>query len=312
MLEPQTPLRSDDAAGLAARLCQALREHGHDVELIRIPFCEELGERVVEQMLAVRLINLDNVERAVALRFPAYLLPHEDRVVWLQQRAAAPPGAPGVSVRAAERSYLAEAVRLHAGSALAARELARDVGMSAPVLYAPLSDGGAYRCERYGERLLLLAADGVTPAVAVAVAALARAPGARLTLACPATAAEALAALARELDAQEQVELVEIPDGRPFELLAAARALVCVERDSELLAREAFRSSKAVIALADCGCAVELVRDRVNGRVAATVEELGQAFEELSRELALAERYGAAASSVPEASWESVVTELTQ
>ena len=312
VLEPQAPLRSDDAAGLAARLCQALREHGHDVELIRIPFCEELGERVVEQMLAVRLVNLDHVDRAVALRFPAYLLPHEDRVVWLQERASAPAGAIGVSVRAAERSYLAEAARVYAGSSLAARELARDSGLLASVLYAPLWDGGDYRCDRYGERLLALAPDGVTPAVAVALAALAAAPAARLSLACPSSSAQVLGALARELGAQERVELVELPAGRPVELLAAARALVCVERDSELAAREAFRSSKAVITLTDCGCAGELVRDRVNGRVAANVEELARAFEELSGDLAAAERYGAAASRTPEASWESVVAELTR
>jgi hypothetical protein len=312
VIEPQMPLRRDDGAEVAERLCGALVEYGHDVELIRIPFREELGERVVEQMLAVRLVNLDNVERAVALRFPAYLLPHEDRVVWLQQRAVAPAGELGASVRAAERSYLAEAARVHAASTLAARELARDTGLLAPVLYEPLREDGAYRCESYGERLLLLAADGVTPAVAVALAALARAPAARLTLACPAAAAEAMVALARELGTQERVELVELVEGRPFELLAVARALVCVERDSELIAREAFRSGKAAIALADCGCAGELVRDRVNGRVAATVEELGQAFEELSQDLALAERYGIAAARAPQASWESVVAELTR
>jgi glycosyltransferase involved in cell wall biosynthesis len=312
VLEPQTPMRPDDGAELAERLCEALDEHGHEVELIRIPFREELGERVLEQMLAVRLVNLDNVERAVALRFPAYLLPHEGRVVWLQQRALARGGELGASVRAAERRYLAEAARVHATSALAARELARDTGLWAPVLYEPLREDGAYRCERYGERLLLLAGDGVTPSVAVALAALALAPAARMTLACPAAALEAVAALARELGTHERVELVELTERGPVELLAVARALVCVERDSELSAREAFRCGKAVIALADCGCAGELLRDGVNGRVAATVEELGQAYEELSQDLGLAERYGIAASSVPEASWESVVAELTR
>jgi glycosyltransferase involved in cell wall biosynthesis len=312
VLEPQLPLRVDDEAELAERLCEALHEHGYDVELIRIPFREELGERVPEQMLALRLINLDNVDRAIALRFPAYLLPHSDRVVWLSQRAKASTGAPGASVRAAERSYLAEAARVHAASALAARELALDTGLSASVLYPPLRDPRAYRCERYGERLLLSAEDGVTPSVAVALAALSRAPSAGLTLACPAVSAPALSALASELGVSERVELVEQAEERPFALLASARALVCVERDCELLAREAFRSSKAVIALADCGGAGELVRDRDNGRVAATAEELSQAFEELSQDRALAERYGSAGAQEPQASWETVVAELTR
>jgi hypothetical protein len=312
VLEPQLPLRADDEAELAERLCEALHEHGHDVELIRIPFREERGERVVEQMLAVRLINLDNVDRAIALRFPAYLLPHRDRVVWLSRRAQASAGELGASIRAAERSYLAEAARVHAVSALAARELVLDTGLAASVLYAPLRDPRAYRCERYGEWLLLSAEDGVTASVAVALAALARAPSARLTLVCPPASAPALSALAAELGVSERIDLVEPAEERPFALLASARAVVCVEGESELLAREAFRSSKAVIALADCGCSGELVRDRVNGRVVDTLEELAQAFEELSQDLALAERYGNAASQESQASWETVVAELTR
>lgn len=308
VLERQVPF-AGDGDGVAAELCRALREHGHEVELIRLPFPQELSERVVEQMLAVRLVNLDNVDRAVALRFPAYLLPHEDRVVWLARRAARRAGALGECVLGAERACLAEAARVHAASALLARGLARETGLQASVLYAPLREEQAYRCERYGDRLLLNAATGVTAGVAVALAALAGAPSARLTVACGAQDAARLRALARELDVAERVEAAAEP---LVELLARARAVVCVERDSELAARQAFRSRKGVLALADCGCADELVRDSVNGRLAAGVEELAAAFEELSADPAIAERYGEAAAAAPSASWEAVVAELTR
>lgn len=312
VLDSQVPFHPDAGDELAGALCGALREHGHEAELIRLPFRADPPERVVEQMLAVRLVNLDNVDRAVALRFPAYLLAHGHRAVWLQRRAPALPAAAARSARAAERAFLDEADRLYAPSALSARELASDTGLRAAVLYAPLEDEHAYRFERHGMRLLLVAQRGPTAGVAVAFAALARAPAAQLTLACHPADAEAMLALAGELGARGRIELAELPPGRPIELLAHSRAVVCVERDSEELAREAFRSHKGVIALADCGCAGELVLDGVNGRIVTTLEELAAALEEISQDARLAERYGAAAAAMPRASWENVVAELTR
>jgi hypothetical protein len=160
VLDRQTPFRCGDGEALAARLCEALREHGHASELIRIPFRSDRPATVVDQMLAARLVHLDNVDRAVALRFPAYLLAHDRRVVWLPPRHDGRhdslPADVRTAVRAAQRAHLGEAARLHARSALAARALARDSGLDAGVLYAPLPEAD-YRCERYGDQLLALA-----------------------------------------------------------------------------------------------------------------------------------------------------------
>ncbi len=323
VLDSQIPFRSGESEWLAGRLCEALRERGHVSELIRIPFNGERPQAVVDQMLAMRLVHLDNVDRAVALRFPAYLLAHEGRVVWLAERfgAAWVSGLPGevrVSVRAAERAYLGEAARVHAGSALLARTLARDVGVAASVLYAPLRSDGAHRCERYGDYLLLAGAESVTPGVCVAFAALSRAGGsARLVVACAREPTAALRQLPGELGVAGRVELVAAAAGSPgrIALLAGARAVVCVEDACEEVAREAFASRKAVIALADCGCVPGLVRDGVSGRVAATLEELTAAFDEISQDAALAERHGATALGLLAElgiSWDAVAAELTR
>src|SRR5438309_11524786 len=60
-----------------------LNEFGHEAVLVRIPFTWDPPERIAENMLACRLLRLPNVERVVAFKFPAYFVPHENKVLWL-------------------------------------------------------------------------------------------------------------------------------------------------------------------------------------------------------------------------------------
>src|SRR6202161_2315484 len=79
----QAPFVRGGAELLAEWLSAKLQQYGHQAEIVRIPFQWNPPERIVDHMLAARLVRLANVERVVALKFPAYYVPHENKVLWL-------------------------------------------------------------------------------------------------------------------------------------------------------------------------------------------------------------------------------------
>jgi len=79
----------------AEQLRRALLAAGHEVEIVAIPFRWYPPERIMDHMLACRLLDLTEsagvlVDRLIGLKFPAYLVPHPHKVLWLlhQYRAA--------------------------------------------------------------------------------------------------------------------------------------------------------------------------------------------------------------------------------
>ncbi|MBA2653378.1 MAG: glycosyltransferase family 4 protein [Tatlockia sp.] len=73
--------------GGAEELAENLRKNlifaGHKAEILRIPFQWEPASRIVSQMLMVRAFELLNVDRVIALKFPAYLIRHPEKTFWL-------------------------------------------------------------------------------------------------------------------------------------------------------------------------------------------------------------------------------------
>jgi len=130
----QPPLGPPDAR--LERLCGALRAGGHDVEAVALPPAPPDGEGLA-QALAVRLLSLPNVERAISLAFPGHRLRHPDRVSWLLEPGS---GAP----RAAVRAHLAESRRLYAASAEAAARWSRALALEVAVLAEPSGAGASW------------------------------------------------------------------------------------------------------------------------------------------------------------------------
>src|SRR4051794_39882965 len=77
------PFVNGGAEHLADALTSKLSEFGHQAILIRIPFSWEPPQKILECMLACRMLRMPNVDRVIALKFPAYYLPHPNKVLWL-------------------------------------------------------------------------------------------------------------------------------------------------------------------------------------------------------------------------------------
>jgi glycosyltransferase involved in cell wall biosynthesis len=336
----QAPFVRGGAELLAEWLRDKLREYGHEAEVVRIPFKWSPATKIVDHMLAARLVRLAGADRVVALKFPAYFVPHENKVLWLlhQFRQAYElwgtpyqdiPNSPiGHRVREsiirADRSFLPEAKRIYTNSEIVGHRLRVYTGIESEILYPPLLAPESLRCESYGDYFFCPGRITAGKRQHLAVEAMANVAGSsRLIIAGqPETTEdlERLTAVIQELQLERRVEVIPrwISEEEKIRLMTHARGVVYLpfgEDSYGYVTLEAFHARKAVVTLADSGGIMELVRDRHNGLVSSDVEGLSLALQELADDRDLAESLGGAALSTLEEldiSWDRVICELTR
>jgi glycosyltransferase involved in cell wall biosynthesis len=144
------------AEELAVHLEKNLILAGHDAEVLRIPFQWEPALGIASQMLMVRALELWNVDRVIALKFPAYLIRHPHKTLWLlhQYRQAydlfdagqtnIPSGSAGEElrdvIRNADNVAFGESRRIFTNASVTKERLAKYNGFDAQVLPPPLND----------------------------------------------------------------------------------------------------------------------------------------------------------------------------
>ena len=338
----QIPFVSGGAESHAAGLKAALIRAGHEAEIVTVPFNPAVPERIPDQMLACRLLDLTEihgtrVDRLIGLKFPAYLIPHPNKVVWVlhQHRAAydlwdypfeelsASPG--GVMVREAIRrgdQLLTEAKAVFANSRNIANRLGHFCGINSTPLYHPPPNADSFFCgsttEEYfffpsrmsaskRQSLVLEALALTREKVKVRFAGVADSPeyGRRLKQ------------LASKLGVDNRVEwLGYLTEDEKREHYAKSIAVLFppVDEDYGYITLEAMLSSKAVITCEDSGGPLEFVSHRKTGLVARpTAAELAEAMDELWTERNAAAKFGRAGRESYEhlgLSWSKVVERL--
>lgn len=144
------------AEELAAHLQRNLVAAGHQSEILRIPFQWEPADKIPSQMLMARALELPNVDRVIALKFPAYLIRHPHKTLWLlhQYRQAydlfdagqtnLPGGQKGVQIRElirnADNEACSESRSIFTNSQVTQARLAKYNGFHANVLLPPIND----------------------------------------------------------------------------------------------------------------------------------------------------------------------------
>lgn len=144
------------AEELAAHLQKNLVVAGHEAEVLRIPFQWEPATRIPSQMLMARSFELWNVDRVIALKFPAYLIRHPHKTLWLlhQYRQAydlfnaghtnLPEGQIGTDIQRliqnADNETFAECRRIYTNSEITRQRLYTYNGFNAEVLLPPIND----------------------------------------------------------------------------------------------------------------------------------------------------------------------------
>jgi glycosyltransferase involved in cell wall biosynthesis len=324
---------------MARALVQALREAGHESQLVITP--QNRFGRQASAYLAAWLTDLGvghdgkRVDQVISLRYPSYAVRHPSHVCWLnhtmreyydQWDAFSAPlswkgrlkeGGRRLLIHQVDRRLLTRKVRkLFTISRTVQARLKRWGSIGSEVLHPPPPQR-AYRCEGYGDYIFAVSRLAPLKRFSLLIEALAD-PEAQGIHCVIAGEGEERAGLERAIVARglsPRVKLIgRIDDHQLLEHLSRCRA-VCFppfDEDYGFVTVEAFASRKPVITCTDSGGAAELVADGVTGRVCAPrPQALAIALGEVMEDVGLAERMGGAAiEQVSRMTWSAAVDRL--
>lgn len=286
----QVPFASGGAERHADGLVRELTAAGHETELVRVPFKWYPREEILTSALAWRLLDVSEadgkrVDLVIPMKFPSYLVRHENKVAWLihqfrqaYDRFGTPESDFTASpadtrwrelIAAADRTGLGEARKVFTNARNTADRLARFNGIAAEPLYHPPPLAGRYRTEP--ARGFVLAAGRLDPWKRVDLAIGAAAAGRfRLVVAGDGPDRPRLEAFARKSGA-DVTFAGRVPDEALLDLYATCAAVLFPPADEDYgyIALEAFLSKKPVVTCWDSGGPLEFVVDGENGRVVA-------------------------------------------
>lgn len=333
----QVPFVRGGAELLVEGLRDALRERGHLVDVVALPFTWQPHERIAPAALAWRLLDLSQVndqpvDLVIATKFPSYTLRHPRKVVWLvhQHRqiydwygtpfsdfANTPEDrAVRAQVLRMDRAGLGEARARYAISRNVAARLKRFTGLDAAPLYPPSRYAGRLASGPYGDYILSDARLDAAKRLDLLLRALAqtRAP-VRCVLVSAGPERARLERLAGELGLGGRVEFRGyVPDEELVGLYAGARAVYYapIDEDYGFTTVQALAAARAVVTAHDAGGVLEFVEDGVNGLIGAPAPEaLAPLLDRLHADAALAARLGAAGPArVAGITWDAVVRAL--
>jgi len=329
----QVPFASGGAERHAEGLVREIVAFGHEAELVRLPFKWYPRAEILTSALAWRLLDLSEadgkrVDLVIPMKFPSYLVRHENKVVWLihQFRQAYDRfGTEGSDFTASpedtrwreliaesDRTGLTEARKIFTNARNTADRLARFNGIEAEALYHPPPLAGRYRTE--ASQGFALAAGRLDAWKRMDLAIGAAAGGKfRLVIAGDGADRSRLEALARESGADVRF-LGRVSDDELLGLYATSSAVIFPPADEDYgyIALEAFLSKKPVVTCTDSGGPLEFVVDGENGRVVAPdAAALAAAVAGLLANPEEARRFGERGfERVREIRWENAVRAL--
>jgi glycosyltransferase involved in cell wall biosynthesis len=320
-------------------LARALRERGHEVDTVEIPFLS-VWDQMLEQMLAVRLMDVSEAaDVLIAIRTPSYLLRHENKRLWFihHHRGAydlwgtayqdIPSTPEGFAVREAivnaDNLYLREARRIFTNSQIVADRLCDYNHLSAQVLYPPLGEPDRfvradaedfvfYPCRITGHKRQRLAVEAAAQLATDARVVIAGAPDSPDQL-------PPLRELIRRHGLQDRVELLPrwISEEQKADLISRSMGVLYIpflEDSYGYVTLEAFHASKPVITCSDSGGTLEIMRSGENGLIVdPDPPALASAIDSLRKDPAGAAAMGDRAHATLETkgiSWDHVIASL--
>lgn len=328
---------------LADNLCQALSTAGHAAELIFIPFKHYPPSRIADHMLACRLLDLTEtcgarIDRMIGLKFPAYLIPHPNKVLWLlhQHRTAYElwdhpmagdlihhPDGPVIreAIRQADRALIPEAKAVYTLSENVSGRLRRFCGIAGEPLYNPPAHASLFYNDSAGEYFFFPSRVTGVKRQLLVIEALAKCRERTLVrFAGEPDSPRELAACVEAIRRHKVENRIEwlgmVSEEQKRDLYANCLGVIFppVDEDYGYITLEAMLSSKPVITCSDSGGPLEFVGDHQTGLVASpTPESLAQAMDALWVDRRCAAAMGEAGRARYEdlkISWENVVEKL--
>jgi len=338
----QVPFIRGGAEVHAEGLRDALRSAGHEVEIVAIPFKWYPPERIIDHMLACRLLDLTEVmgttvDLLIGLRFPAYFIPHPNKVLWIlhQFRTAyelwdhplgdliySPNGREvRDAMRHADKQFIGQAKKVFANSANVAARLKYYCNIEAAPLYHPPPDAEKFfnaeaedyfffpsrLCLPKRQSLVLEALAQTKQPVHVLFAGAADQPGYQ----------DELDKLARKLRMHNRVEwLGQITEEKKRELYAHSLGVIYppIDEDYGYVTLEGMLAGKPLVVCSDSGGPLEFVRQEETGLIAEPEpRSLAQSLDQIWKNRSVAKQWGEAGKSLYQdlnITWDNVIHKL--
>ena len=343
ILTTQCPFVVGGAELHARNLERALRDEGHEVEIVSMPFKWYPSTTILDHMLAARCLDVSEfngvkIDLAICLKFPAYLMQHPNKAFWIlhQHRQAYDLWDSGHTdlfddengqfvrdaIRAADNTELGRASRIFANSANVAKRLLHYNNVVATPLYHPpplagrLSRGAFGGYYYYPSRISpSKRQDFVLRSLALADKSV------RVVFSGAPDNPEygrELVKLAHDLGVADRVEWKGfVSEQDMIDLYAGARGVIFTPVDEDLgyIALEAMLAGKPLLTLSDAGEPAALVRNDIEGLIVEPQHQLlAEAMNRLMSKPELARSMGDASFERYQSldiSWAHVVSVLT-
>ena len=342
VLNTQIPFSTGGAEVLAEDLVASLRERGHKASLITVPFKWYPQQSLVDSILACKLMDIDGIngvkiDKVIGLRFPAWLLEHSDKALWIlhQHRAAyelwetqyndlaSMPDGGRVRdlIFSQDNDAISTCKKVYTISHNVSGRLLKFNNIDAGVLYPPPRSMENFYHEEYGDYFFFPSRITPMKRQELVIEALAYcSPSVRVVFAGAAdddNYLEQLKQRAAELKVTENITwLGHITDEEKLEYYARCLMVIfpAYDEDYGYITPEAMLSSKGVITLTDSGGALEFIADDVNGSVVAPdALLLGEKMDRIWSDRSLPKLYGENASEKivsMDISWDRVIGSL--
>ena len=334
----QTLFIRGGAEQLVDTLADRLREWGHEIDIVNLPYTDAPRGQIVKNFLAWRNLNLRTVhERStdllIATKFPSYAASHPNKVVWLthQHRQAYELYGTRYSdmhtrpdgwlfawlVRRLDGWGLGDARALYSISKTTAARLQRYNGLHAQPLYpppklAPFLHGGEYRdyLLAVGRFEPIKRFDLILKALALTTCDV------QCVVVGDGMEREKVQSLAAQLGIERRVRFLgQVDDKALVDLYANCLGVIYppYQEDYGYITVEAFLARKPVLTATDAGGVLEFVEDGASGFVAdPTPDSLAEAIERLWARRQDAPRMGDDGfQRVKDISWDKVIGALT-
>jgi glycosyltransferase involved in cell wall biosynthesis len=333
----QVPFVRGGAELLVEGLRDALRQAGHTVDTVSIPYRWQPHQHLLDSMLAWRMIDLGEVDGkavdlVIATKFPSYFVQHPNKVVWLVHQHRQAYDWYGTSFSdfsntpedrtlrdqliRADSQALGEAKAVYTISQNVAKRLARFNFINGTPLYPPSKYSGTLHSAEYGDYILSDARLDAAKRLDLLIdaAALMRYPM-KIIMTSTGPLQAQLARQIAQLGLQERVIMRGfVSDNELVDLYAHARAVYYAPFDEDygFTTVQAMQAARPVITTHDAGGTLEFVRHQHNGLVVdPTPQAIAQALDAVAGDVTYAQTLGSRGpDSVASIGWEQVVRTL--
>ncbi len=326
----------------AHNLVKNLKRYGHEAEECRIPFKWYPPERILDHILAVRLLDItescgEDVHLVIGLKFPAYFVKHHNKVLWIlhQYKQAYElwdtefselHGKTGSAVREtiikADNTYIPEARKIFANSKTVSDRLKKFNNIDSKPLYHPPPNSENLYSDDYNNYIFYPSRLNEIKRQHLAIEAMRFVKGdIRLIVAGKADSSnyeKSLKDMIYRHNLQDKVKLMGgISEEEKLKLYANALAVLYIPYDEDYgyVTLEAFYSKKPVVTCNDSCGPLEFVKNRHTGLICeSNPESLAEAINYLVDNKDRAKRYGKEAYDfigMLDISWDNVIEALT-